>query len=394
MPVLFSATTPAQTVMDNVAQDVRQTLSSTTQPGIATLLNYTDRVCFEMLRTSRWVFLLSSPLKFLTQYGVSNYWLGQENMQPSSTFDTGLNITDLRIVKPKSVIDRSNFRPLGHMDEKPVSAKIAYSDGNARPGRPAVWRQDEDSPNVLNLYPAPDNQNNYSPQPSAAICTTVPGGSLPDRLYFLTATYIDSLGNESTAPWATEIFVPAGRLVVVQPPLEVFEANATGIQYNRYNVYGSSAGPNEQDIIYYANTTLQTPTPISNSVNWTEPTTGLTGTGVNPPSVNNCQPLLGYVIEFRYYKQRIKLVDPSNILQIPDDYIDVVTSGVNALAFAYLSRPSEAMRWYQIYKDGISQIIRDINFMAKGGEYINIDPAAVGSFLQSVETLDLGTLAP
>src|SRR5437867_12353517 len=117
MPVLFSKTTTVQQIMDRVAQDVRQTLDSNTAPGSTTLLDYCNRVSLEMLRTSRWLFLLSPVKQFVTQEGVSNYWIGASGSAPAGSFDTGLNLTDLRLIKPKSVLDRSNYRARGHIDE-------------------------------------------------------------------------------------------------------------------------------------------------------------------------------------------------------------------------------------------------------------------------------------
>src|SRR6266702_745714 len=134
MPVLFSATTTAQSVINSVAQDVRQTLSATDPTnGQLTLLDYVDRISKEMLRASRWVFLLSTPRQFMTQLGVTNYWIGPTGTGPANAFDTGLNLSNLRIIKPKSVYDRSNFTALGHVDEQPLAARLFFPDGTARP---------------------------------------------------------------------------------------------------------------------------------------------------------------------------------------------------------------------------------------------------------------------
>src|ERR1700675_2046402 len=130
MPVLFSATTTAQTIINSTAQDARQTLSATDPTnGQLTMLDYVSRISLEMLRASRWVFLLSTPQQFMTQLGVINYWIGPIGSAPPGTYDTGLNISNLRIVKPKSVYDRSNFTALGHVDEQPLAARLFYPDG-------------------------------------------------------------------------------------------------------------------------------------------------------------------------------------------------------------------------------------------------------------------------
>jgi hypothetical protein len=392
---LFTCTTTAQEIMNAVAQDVRQTVSATdtTTPGPTTLLDFTNRVSKEMLQTSRWMFTLAPPQAFVTQLGVTDYWIGPTGQAPAGVYDTGLNLTDFRIIKPKSVKDRSNFRTLGHMDESPIYSRLSYPDKSFRLGLPRVWRQDPQSPNILSVYPAPDNQNNYNPQPEPPILGTVAGGALPARIYFVTVTFVDSLGNESTAPYAQQIYIPAGFLLQVFPPKEPQVTNSAGIQYNQYNVYAANAGTNEQNVIYYQNTTQQA-TNISTNYPWFEPTSGLTATGGNPPGTNGVAPINGYIIEFRYYRQRAQLTDPNQVLQIPDDYTPCLIAGVDAMTFHYLTRPQEAMQKYQIYRDGLSQIIRDLNFITKGGDYIGADDATQAAFSPGVETLDISVLIP
>lgn len=390
MPMLFSTTTTAQQVINSTAQDVRNTLTATDPTnGQLTMLDYVDRVSKEMLRASRWVFLLSPSRQFYTKLGCTDYWIGPLGGAPFTAVDVGTNITDLRIIKPKSVFDRSNFTALGHVDEAPLNARLAYPDAQPRLGRPAVWRQDEANPNILSIYPAADNQNTYSPQPISPICSLTSGGSLPNRIYYLTTTYVDSFGNESTAPQPTEMRIPAGQLVTVNPPESGIDA--VGIDYGLYNVYAASANTLESPILDSNSTSLQA-TSIDRSTTWTEPSTGLITGGPPPPTNNKVNPITGYLMEFRYYQQRAPVTSPSQILQIPDDYKDVVISGVNALTFDYLMRAPESQKWYAIYKDGITQMIRDINFMAKGGEYVQPDAATIGQNLPAVETIDLSYL--
>lgn len=393
MPSLFSTTTTAQQVMNAVSQDVRNQLSGTTTPDSATLLDYVNRVSLDLNKVSKWWFLLSPVQQFITKLGVSNYWLGATGSAPAGSYDTGLNLTDLRVIKPKSVVDRTNFRPLGQINEQPLSAKLSYADATMRPGRPAVFRQDEATPNVLNIYPAPDNQAFYSPQPESPICTTSAGGALANRIYFVTVTLVDTFGGESTAPYATEIFVPAGQLLVVNPPTEPMGASADGIKYDRYNVYAASAGTNEAQYIYYNQTTLQASN-ISTSSTWTEPVGGLTTVGVNPPTTNTVKPIEGYIIEFRYYRQIAQVTAAAQVLQIPDDYKHVIIAGVNSLAFQYLFRATEAQVWEGRYQQGMAKIVRDLNFMNKTGDYFSPDSASVGGFLPTVETTDLSLLTP
>ena len=392
-PRLFTATTTAQSVMNAVSQDLRNQLVATNQPDASILLDYVNRVSLDLMKVSKWWFLLSPVYQFYTQMGVTNYWVGPVAQNPFGTYDTQLNLADLRYVKPKSVIDRSNFRPLGSILEQPISAKLNYTDGTARPGRPAVWRQDEATPNVINIYPAPDNQNDYSPQPEPPICGITSGGSLPARIYFVTVTFVDSLGGESTAPYTTEIYIPANMLVVVNPPQEPTGGSASGIQYNRYNVYAASVGTNEITNLITQQTTQQA-TLISTNAAWTEPTSGLTTSGEAPPGNSTIEPIDGYLIEFRYFRQIAQITSAGQILQIPDDYKHVFIAGVNSLAFQYLFRGQEAQMWEARYQQGMAKIVRDLNFMSKVGDYISPDASSVGGFLPTLETLDLSLLTP
>lgn len=386
--------------MDAVAQDVRQTLSSTdvTVPDPGILLDYVDRVSEEMLRNSKWMFLQGPPQLFVTQLGVTDYWVGPTQTGPLTAYDTKLNLTDFRVIKPKTVVDRSNFQTLGHLDEAPVSARLAFSDTLSRPGRPTSWRQDESTPEILNIYPAPDNQNTYTPVPDSPITSRLLSGSLPGRIYFVALTYTDTLGNESTPSNPSKLFVPANSALVVNPPVEPIAAGTSGVLYDRYNVYAAEAqfGVNLDVTDLVLQTTGlegESGALVPTTSTWTEALTGLVTTGPNPPSENNLMPLDGYVIEFRYFKLRLQVTNPNQVLQVPDDYRDVVIAGVNAVTFMYLSRPTEASRWYSLYKDGLSQIVRDINFISRGGEYIQPDATSVGNYLPTVETLDLGQLS-
>lgn len=391
MPVLFTATTTCQNVMDSVARDVRQTISSTATPDTTVLIDYVNRVHQDILRTSKWYFLFSAPQQFVTQLGVTNYWLGPTGTGPSNAYDTELNLSDIRTIKSKTVYDRSNFCALNHIDEAPLVSKVSFADDTSRPGRPAVWRQSVDAPLVMNIYPAPDNQNTYAPQPEPLIVNTVAGGALPARIYFVAATFVDSLGGESTAPQAAKIFVPAGQLLIVQPPKEPLASGTTGILYDRYNIYATNAGVTESTFIGTSNLTQQA-TLISTASTWTEPTSGLTTVGSHPPSFNGVEPIDGYIIEFRYLKLRQQITSAGQTLQVPDDYKDIMVAGVNAYTFSYLTRPQEAGAWMSKFKEGLVQIIRDINFIPRGSEYIQPDPTSIGQRLPAVESIDLSVL--
>lgn len=390
---LFSTTTTVQNVLDAVSRDVRQVLSSTATPDTTILIDYVDRVSLELLRFSQWQFLLSAPQLFITQQGVTDYWLGAIGSNPGGTYDTQLNLLDVRDIKAKSVYDRTNFVSLQRVDEPPLLGRLAYPDDTQRQGRPAQWRQSNDTPQVINIYPAPDNQSSYAPQPESPICTVVAGGALPNRTYWVTTTFVDSFGNESTAPNAVEISVPANFLLKVGPVKAPFTKSASGITYSQYRVYARQGSSNSDFLTSNQLFQQNGGTPITVTSTWTELTSGLVSNTPSPPTFNACEPIDGYIIEFRYYKQRTDLTLANQVLQIPDDYKDVVINGVTARTFSYLFRPTEAQQFYGLYRQGTTEIIRDMN-RGRGVDFIRPDGSSVGGRLPAVETFDPSAVAP
>src|SRR5271163_3690023 len=97
-----------QTIINGVSQDIRQQLSAL--PGVQqnALVDYTNRVHKQILRFSRWNFLLSEPMYFLTQLGQSTYWVGPKGQGPAGSVDTGLNLPDCDKFKKDSIVDLSN----------------------------------------------------------------------------------------------------------------------------------------------------------------------------------------------------------------------------------------------------------------------------------------------
>jgi hypothetical protein len=367
-----------QNIVDAVSQDVRKLLGNTGNDANI-LLDYTDRVHQQLLRVSRWTFLLSAPQQFMTQKGESDYWLGTAGSAPTSVFDTALNLTDIGNIKFDSVFDRSNFRPLKRTDESPLLSKFAFRDGQSRAGRPLLWRNSPDTPNVINLYPAPDNQNTYQPVPEPPDLKTVGGGAKAARTYYVRATYVDSAGLESAASDEAQFYVPANSLLVVQKP-NVPVGAQPGITYGQFNIYISTTSNTEQQVA-----TLQ-------SADWTEPTSALTF-GAAYPTVNNITPLGGYIIEFRYYKARTTLAALSTVLQIPDQYKDIVVSGVQYHAFKYLKQVQDAQASKAEYQAGIQQIIHDMNLFPQGPQFIRPDSASISSgFPTSLEVSDPSTI--
>lgn len=352
-------------------------------------LDYCNRISLDILRATKWDFLESDVQSFLTRQGVTAYWIGTSGSAPSGTFDTGLNLSNLKFIKHGSVYDRSNFLNLGSTAEMPVSAVLSYSDGTSRPGRPAVYRNNVDTPYIINLFPASDQQNVQAPQPEPPIVTTTPGGALAARVYNLVCTFVDALGGESTCPdFSTPLYIPANSLAVVKSPTVPVPTNDAGVPYSSYNVYLSQNSNIPQ------NGTKQNASPIAIGTNWTEPTSGAISTGPNPPGDSTIATYNGYLIQFRYYELETTLTSFTQALQIPDRYVDVVVAGVNWLALKFLGRLPEAQDWFMAYKTGMVAMVRDRNQQNRFADYISPDPSSLGGFLPTIETIDLSLLTP
>ena len=388
---LYSTTTTAQNIMDAVSREVRSVLSSAITPDSSILLDYINRVCLELFRASRWEFLQSAPMHFITQRGQTDYWVGVTGSNPAGTVDTGLNLSDFRHVLAGTVFDRTNFVPLGEAQNAPLAPKVAYPDDTSRQGRPAQWRQGVDTPQTINIYPAADNQSLYQPQPETPICVSVAGGGLANRTYFVTATFVDSAGNESTAPFPAEVFVPAGFLLKVKAPVEPYPGSSTGIRYNQWRVYATQAANNASIVgsssLYQQNGGVA----LSTATDFTESVGGLAINTPAPPTFNALEPIDGYIIEFKYFRNRVQVTTGAQVLQIPDDYKDVVIAGVTYKVFHYLFRPTEAGQWYQLYQMGVQGMTRDKN-LDRSREFVRPDGATIGGRLPAVESIDLSVL--
>ncbi len=165
-------------------------------------------------------------------------------------------------------------------------------------------------------------------------------------------------------------------------------ASTSGELYNGYNVYASVANLVNGVVTNEGSETLQNVTPIAIGTDFIEPTTGLTITGRIPPIVNTLQPLGAYIIRFKYFKNRINLLDPNDFLQVPDDYKDVVINGVNGFAFKLLGKNEEAQHSYQLYRQGLTEMVWDKNLFPEGVNFIRPD---AGSY---VNNQILGFLPP
>lgn len=332
-----------------------------------------NRVQLQIMRASRWVFLQSPPQRFVTQMGRSDYWIGPAGSGPLDVVDTGLNISNIGPIKTDTFYDQSNYRLLKRTSEQILGAQFAFRDSSSRLAPPRQWRNAPDTPCVINLYPAPDNQNNYQPVPEPPALSSVTGGSLPNRVYFVRTTFVDSLGNESSASIEGRAFVPAGSILVVQPPQEIPNA-ASGIKYNRFNVYIFNGGTNLS--LSSGSEILATSSPLPTTLAYQEPLGGFVPGQLSFPTSNAIEPMGGYLIEFRYYQAKPQINNLSNALLIPSDYFDVLVAGVNYFTAQFLKDESAQQYWQQEYQSGITGMIRDKNLFPKGPAFMSPDPSS------------------
>lgn len=373
-----------QDIINGVGQDIRNQLSSTAAPGQSILIDYTNRVHKQILRFSRWNFLLSEPQYFLTQYGQSNYWLGPKGQGNPGTVETGLNLPDVDKIKKDSVIDIANVKQLKWLSAQPYYITLQNRAGAGRPQLPAVWVQNPNDPNIIQLYPPPNNQNATQPNPQVPIVQTTPGGALSARTYLVKVTLSDSLGGESNSTTiGAPIYIPANNLLVVKTPATgVFGIlpeglTVSGVSYAQYNVYAVLATiVNGQPTNEGSETQQNTAgSPIAFGTDWTEPTSGLVTTGKSVPNNNTLQQIGAYIIKFQYYKNRIPLRQVTDRLQVPFDYFDVVIQGVQALAWKLLGKDAEATSSYQLYQKGLGEMVMDKNLFPEGIEFMRPDGA-------------------
>jgi hypothetical protein len=365
-----TASTTAQAIINSASQDIRQQLAASGNDG-QILLDYVNRTQLTLLRAVRWDFLLNTDIQyFITERQRTDYWIGPVGQGPTGAVDTKLNLTDFDIIQNGSVFDVSNQSQLGKTVQRPFSISLTTNDAQFRSGPPAEWRQDLSTPGLFQIYPAPDNNNTFTPVPESPYLITTVGGALAQRTYFVTVTFVDSLNNEST-PCTREaiITIPANSLLTVVSPVLPFNLTTQGVSYNQYNVYASTTTGNE---------TKQTVSTIALGTNWTEPTSGLTTNGGAAPITNKLTIMDGYLIVFRYFRQRQVVSDPSAVLQIPDVYKDIMVSGVNWLASRYLRLAQDAQMWQMEFMDGVRQMIRDRNLLPRENDFIQPDKTGVG----------------
>ena len=148
--VSSSSTTSAGDIIARCSQDARKLLDNNDIAERVVLIDYVNRVHTELLRLSRFRFLLSSVQTFNTVLGKTDYWIGVAGGQGVGQVDTGLNLTDVFTIKRGTVFDRTSYHPVFPTSEAPLGAFFAQNN------IPRLWRNDVATPNVINIYPPPD----------------------------------------------------------------------------------------------------------------------------------------------------------------------------------------------------------------------------------------------
>lgn len=98
---------------------------------------------------------------------------------------------------------------------------------------------------------------------------------------------------------------------------------------------------------------------------------------VQPPTTSTVSPLYGYIIVFHYQQKRLPLVLMTDVLQIPDEYIDVVQAGLNYYVNMYTSKDQDvtmkASIWKKEFMDGLAQMRRDLRINNRNADFLSPD---------------------
>lgn len=142
-PLVTNATITVQDIVERVQRDMSKSISGT-HPA---LLDYINRVHLDLLRHSRYRFLISEPLTFTTTAGTAKYYLGA-SAAPSGSIDSGLHLSDLDMLVETSVANRSTYEPLAKTVDKPLNPAFDLA------ASPKLWRLNQDQ--TLELMPPTD----------------------------------------------------------------------------------------------------------------------------------------------------------------------------------------------------------------------------------------------
>lgn len=301
------------TVIGMCSQDIRKILDSGSTTDQVALIDYTNRVQLQLLREARWRFLLSGVLQFETVSGVSDYWIGATGSAPVTSYT-------LSAVAPNpnggnsAVYTGTTLDTLEEGDEVTVT-------GFVNAGNNGSFIVEFANATTVIL-----NNGNAIAENHAGTLTI----SIPD-----TGLNITNLG-------------------VVKPGTVFDRTNSTRL----YPTDEAPLGPNFQGLSLPSNYRNDQNTPSIFAI--------------YPPPKNN-----GYVIEFRYFFAKPQLTLLTDTLLIPDDYLDVVVSGVNWFANLYLRENlNDAQMWKAIYEEGKTGMKRDHNLFPRGQEFIAPDMAS------------------
>lgn len=322
---MSSFTIQASTVIDSVIQDGQVQTTNRTA-----LLDYVNRVSLRILRESQWAFLRSQPQKFITDVGVTKYWVGGGTPPPGYS-DTGLQLSNVGTVVPESVFDLTNNHQLAEVSPNILNrASLRFSDGSFRIDRPRNYWFEYDSGGALTLVPPPSGTNQYQPVPLPPACSYIAGGYLPRRTYSVVVTYVDSFYNEGMpCTYSSQISVPANCLLVVSPPMPEVSSSTT-VTYGGWNVYVGPSSPftNGQPNLYQQNTT-----PLSLTGTFQEPDTGIS-TVLNPESVITIADPTGVLWNVQVSTSGILSAvmttsNPQNVFYVKDSSGTVWSMGIN-----------------------------------------------------------------
>jgi hypothetical protein len=274
----------------------------------------------------------------------------------------------------------------------PAGSVLTVDSPNPVPGGGISGNQTSYS--YWNVYVGP-SINNYSKQNAIPIpigtSWTEPSTGVTAAITAPTQfpLYPGSVGAFLSINSAGNLITTQGDTPIVVPPFESFTLSEGGLWFVTLNSSGIletvQAGPGLSNPVgfypYMLLKAVDGPTiwQVSlNSIGQLQ-ATNVSGITFIPPATSTIQPINAYVIQFRYYASRNQIVNPTDVLQIPYAYKDIVISGVNYLACMYMDRndsrePSaKTMTYKRDFDAGLAQIRRDLRINFRKTDFIAPD---------------------
>lgn len=191
---------------------------------------------------------------------------------------------------------------------------------------------------------------------------------------FLTVT----TGSQNVVPsfWAIQDPNGATWQVTVNPVTNILETIPTGPLPTNVNVIGAILLTDIENLNTWK-ITVDISGVLHSTIYSTPPSTAALNS--QPPQTSTIQPLNAYVIQFRYYKARNQIVNPTDVLQVPYAYKDIVIAGVNYLVSLYLDErgnrePSAKTNiFFRDFTQGLAQIRRDLRINYRKTDFIAPD---------------------